>query len=81
MTILIGLEIDSAKTGIKPLIPRSFIDNNEYFLNVISNIKKYGFYYKSKNKQSESQCNLNKLQDIINDIKSKQKTEAINILM
>ena len=65
MTILIGLEIDSAKTGVKPYIPSEIINDNENFLIMKYYIEKHGYYYKSKTKIDDDECNLNKLQNII----------------
>ena len=40
MTILIGLEIDSAKTGVKPFIPKKFKYKKEPFLELKDRLKK-----------------------------------------
>jgi hypothetical protein len=71
MTILIGLEIDSAKTGKKPYIPDEFKKGKEYFLYKKNQIKKNGYYRKDTKEQFDEVCNLNNLQNIIDTKQNK----------
>ena len=68
MTILIGLEIDSAKNGFKPYIPNHLIiKEKEPFLQLKENLKKreYGDDEQNQEKTSKAFGKLNNLDDKI----------------